>query len=233
MLLEVKNLTAGYKKNTVLHGVSLSVDHGEIVSLIGHNGAGKTTTLKAILGLIKPSKGSIVWEGTELTGKRPAAVVQHGLSLIPQERAVFGELTVEENLEMASYTLRNSDLIEERRQICFELFPILAERAWQRAGTLSGGEQRMLAISMGLMLEPKQLMLDEPSLGLAPLLVQHVMDRIKEINSRFDTAIVLVEQNVKQALLTSQRTYVMKMGQIILDESSENLMKQEHLWHLF
>ena len=233
MLLEVKGLTAGYKKNMVLHEISLKIDHGEIVALIGHNGAGKTTTLKSIIGLIRPVKGSIMCEGIDLTGKPPASIVLQGISLVPQEKAVFTDLTVEENLDMASYIEKDKSLINERINTCFELFPLLEKRTWQRAGTLSGGEQKMLAISMGLMLQPKQLMLDEPSLGLAPLLVQNVMESIKEINKRFGTAIILVEQNVKQALLLSQRTYVMKLGQIILDDKSENLLNQEQLWHLF
>jgi branched-chain amino acid transport system ATP-binding protein len=203
------------------------------VGLIGHNGAGKTTTLKTILGLIKPQTGKVTCAGVDLTGKSAAFVAQHGVSLVPQERAVFSELSVEENLDMASYTVKDKSIISERRKTCFELFPVLSERIWQRAGTLSGGEQRMLAISMGLMLQPQQLMLDEPSLGLAPLLVQHVMENIIQINELFGTAIILVEQNVKQALLTTTRIYVMKMGQIILDESSETLLQQEQLWHLF
>jgi branched-chain amino acid transport system ATP-binding protein len=233
VLLDVQGLIAGYKKNTVLHGVTLSVERGEIVSLIGHNGAGKTTTLKTILGLIKPAQGKITCEGIDLTGKSAAFAAQHGVSLVPQEKAVFSELSVDENLDMASYTTKDKSVIAARRKTCFELFPVLSERVWQGAGTLSGGEQRMLAISMGLMLQPKQLMLDEPSLGLAPLLVQHVMENIREINKLFDTAIILVEQNVKQALLTSTRTYVMKMGKIILDQSSESLLNEENLWHLF
>lgn len=233
MLLEVKGLVAGYKKNMVLHEVSLNVDRGEIVALIGHNGAGKTTTLRSILGVIKPQKGSISCDGVDIVGKASSSIVLYGISLVPQERALFTDLSVEENLEMACYTIKDKSKIEERSNTCFELFPILKKRAWQRAGTLSGGEQKMLAVSMGLMLQPKLLMLDEPSLGLAPLLVQSVMESVKEINKRFGTAIMLVEQNVKQALLTSQRTYVMKLGQIILNEKSENLLKQEQLWHLF
>ncbi|MBI4595502.1 MAG: ABC transporter ATP-binding protein [Candidatus Tectomicrobia bacterium] len=233
MLLEVKGLIAGYKKSMVLHEVSLKIDHGEVVALIGHNGAGKTTTLKSIIGLIKPHKGSINWDGIEINGRPPASIVLQGISLVPQEKALFSDLSVEENLDMASYATKDKSEIEKRRNTCLELFPILRERIWQSGGTLSGGEQKMLAISMGLMLQPKLLMLDEPSLGLAPLLVQNVMENVIEINKRFGTAIILVEQNVKQALLTSQRTYVMKLGQIILDDKSENLLKQDQLWHLF
>lgn len=234
MLLAVEGLVTGYQKKQVLHGVSLQIDKGEIVALIGHNGAGKTTTLKAIMGLLKAEQGAVSFQGDIITNRDPDKNVRAGISFVPQEHAVFSDLSVLENLELATYTMpENGALLRQRLGQVFELFPILNERRQMSAGSLSGGQQQMLALGMALMLTPKLLLLDEPSLGLAPLLVQKVLENVQEINRRFSTAILLVEQNVKQALRVAQRVYVMKVGQIALADSAANLLNQEQLWHLF
>ena len=235
MLLEVQGLVTGYHKKRVLHGVSLQVDKGEIVSLIGHNGAGKSTTLKSIVGLMKAERGSIFYDGGNITNRQPDLNVRSGVSFVPQGHAVFSDLSVAENLELGAYTVsEGSSVIRQRMDQVFELFPILLERREQKAGSMSGGQQQMLAIGMAPQgPTPKLLLLDEPSLGLAPLLVQKVMESVQQINQRFGTAILLVEQNVKQVLRVSHRVYVMKVGQIALSDTSENVLNQEQLWHLF
>jgi branched-chain amino acid transport system ATP-binding protein len=233
MVLEMEGVFAGYGKNMVIRGISINVNEGEIVAVLGHNGAGKTTTLKTIMGILRPMKGEIIFSGAQKTFWSPRENVKRGISYIPQGMAIFPDLTVEYNLELASYTLKDQSEVRDGYKEVFQLFPILEERKWQRAGTLSGGQQRMLSVGMALMTRPKLLLMDEPSLGLAPLLVEHLMDAVKKINSRFNTAILLVEQNVKQALLVAKRAYVMKVGQIILEESTQTLLKREHLWELF
>lgn len=233
MVLEMDEVFAGYGKNVVIRGISIQVDEGEIVTMLGHNGAGKTTTLKTIMGLLRPLRGGILFLGNTKTQWSPKENVAKGISYVPQGNALFPDLTVEYNLELASYTVKDPTEIHERYQEIFRLFPILEERKWQRARTLSGGEQRMLSLGMALMTRPKLLLMDEPSLGLAPLLVEHLMEAVRAINERFGTAILLVEQNVKQAFLVAKRAYVMKVGQIILDEKTEALLNREHLWELF
>lgn len=233
MLIQLKDLKVGYGKKTVVHGVSLAVDKREIVALFGHNGAGKTTTLKGIIGLLQPSGGEIVYSDYPITGHSPTANVKDGITFIPQERVTFGALNVRENLELGAYTLRSRAEVESRLEIVHKLFPILKEREWQRSRTLSGGEQRMLSMGMGMMVHPRLLLLDEPSLGLAPLLVQRLMDNVQEIQKTMGTAVILVEQNVKQALRIAQRVYVMKMGRIILEESAEEFLKRGSWWDLF
>lgn len=234
MLLEVQGLVTGYHKKRVLHGISLQLDAGEIVALIGHNGAGKSTTLKAIMGLMKAERGTIVYQNHDITNRPPDHNVRGGISFVPQGRAVFSDLSVMENLELGAYTLReDGSVLQQRTHQVFELFPILKERKWQKAGQLSGGQQKMLAVGMALMLTPKVLLLDEPSLGLAPLLVQRVLESVQEINACFGTAILLVEQNVKQALRIAHRVYVMKVGQIALADTAASVLQQEQLWHLF
>ncbi len=233
MVLVMDEVFAGYGKNVVIRGISIQVNEGEIVTMLGHNGAGKTTTLKTIMGLLRPLRGGILFLGNTKTQWSPKQNVAKGISYVPQGNALFPDLTVEYNLELASYTVKDPTEIHGRYQEIFRLFPILEERKWQRARTLSGGEQRMLSLGMALMTRPKLLLMDEPSLGLAPLLVEHLMETVRAINERFGTAILLVEQNVKQAFLVAKRAYVMKVGQIILDESTEALQKREHLWELF
>jgi branched-chain amino acid transport system ATP-binding protein len=235
-VLELRGVVTGYGKKQVLHGVDLHVDEGEIVAMIGHNGAGKTTLLRSIFGLVRVFSGEVVFEGRVTTNRKPALNVRDGISFVPGH-TVFGDLTVLENLRMGGYTVdwTNTDEggADERLRAVYDLFPVLKERLWQAAGTLSGGQQQMLAIGMALMLRPRLLLLDEPSLGLAPALVQRVIDSVVEINRRLGTAILLIEQNVKQALRFSARCYVLKLGRVELEERSEVLLGQDTLWRLF
>ncbi len=216
-LLDVAGLSAGYHKITVLRGVSLHVEPGEFVSVIGHNGAGKTTLVGSILGVVPARDGQVRFGGRDIAGRAPAANVAEGIALVPQERSVFPNLTVADNLELVGTRSLLQDGYAGRLAEVHELFPILRERGRQLAGTLSGGQQRMLAIGIALMQSPRLLMLDEPSLGLAPLLVQQVMERIQEINRRRGVAILLIEQNVRAALNACTRAYVMKLGQMVYD----------------
>jgi branched-chain amino acid transport system ATP-binding protein len=233
-LLQVKNLTVYYESVLALDNVSISVNEGEIVALIGPNGAGKSTTLKAICGLLVPQSGEILFEGERINGKQPYQLVEKGLCLVPEGRKVFYSMTVLENLEMGAYTLGNgfmsfwgkNPLIEERIERVFELFPILKERRKQRAGTLSSGEQQMLAIGRALMLKPKLLLLDEPSLGLSPNYVEIIFDKIKEIN-REGVTILLVEQNVRVALEYADRGYVFEIGRIAFEDKADNLLEND------
>jgi branched-chain amino acid transport system ATP-binding protein len=233
-LLQVKNLTVYYESVLALDNVSISVNEGEIVALIGPNGAGKSTTLKAICGLLVPQSGEILFEGERINGKQPYQLVEKGLCLVPEGRKVFYSMTVLENLEMGAYTLGNgfmsfwgkNPLIEERIEKVFELFPILKERRKQRAGTLSSGEQQMLAIGRALMLKPKLLLLDEPSLGLSPNYVEIIFDKIKEINKEGVT-ILLVEQNVRVALEYADRGYVFEIGRIAFEDKADNLLEND------
>jgi branched-chain amino acid transport system ATP-binding protein len=235
-VLELRNVVSGYGKKQVLHGVNVHVDEGEIVAMIGHNGAGKTTLLRSVFGLVRVMSGEVLLEGRVTTNRKPALNVRDGISFVPGH-TVFGDLTVLENLRMGGYTVdwtrADDGGLDERLDGVYELFPLLKERRWQAAGTLSGGQQQMLAIGMALMLRPKLLMLDEPSLGLAPALVQRVIDSVVEINRRLGTPILLVEQNVKQALRYSSRCYVLKLGRVELEERSDVLLGQDNLWHLF
>lgn len=233
MSLLMEDIFLGYGKKVVVRGVSLEVREGEIVTLLGHNGAGKTTTLKAIMGLLPSLKGRIHFYGEEKTTWPPKQNVVKGISYVPQGMGLFPDLTVAHNLELACYTVQDSSEIRSRHEEIFNLFPILKEREWQTAGTLSGGQQRMLSVGMALMTKPRLLLMDEPSLGLAPLLVDQLMDTVRTINEQMGTAILLVEQNVKQALKVAQRAYIMKIGSIILSETTEELQQKEHLWELF
>ncbi|HEV7145582.1 MAG TPA: ABC transporter ATP-binding protein [Pedococcus sp.] len=215
MILDLQQVRAGYRKLEILHELSLQVDRGEIVSLIGANGAGKTTTLRAIAGLIGTTGGRILFEGEEVQNRRPEAIVQAGLVHVAQDRALFANLEVGENLEMGAYTQPRSSIRPSLDQV-FDLFPILAERRRQRAGTMSGGQQQMLAIGRALMARPRCLTLDEPSVGLAPNLVAQVLKAITAIRDTGVT-VLIVEQNAKQALAISDRAYVVENGSVVLD----------------
>ena len=232
-LLQVDRLVSGYHKKVVLHGVSTRIEPGEKVAVIGHNGAGKTTMLKSIFGIIKPTAGQVFFEGEDVTGRAPSANVREGMALVPQERAVFPNLNIRDNLELAAFSIKNKEETGRHVADVQNMFPILRERSRQQAGTLSGGEQRMLAIGIALMQTPRLLMLDEPSLGLAPLVVQHLMNQIQEVNQRLGTAILLVEQNVRIALAYATRVYVMKLGQIVYDGSPDPLQDKSYLMELF
>ena len=221
-MLEIKNLTVHYGAITALHGISLEVGKGEIVTLIGSNGAGKSTTLRAISGLVR-AQGQILYQGRDLANRPAHEIVANGVSQVPEGRMIFANLTVRENLDMGAYMQKNKADIEHDLAFVFAMFPRLAERRKQIAGTLSGGEQQMLAIGRALMSRPKFLMLDEPSLGIAPLLVKTIFEKIVEINQQQGLAILLVEQNANLALEISCRGYVLETGRIILSDKSAAL----------
>ena len=212
-LLEVANLVARYGRITALQDVSLTVDEGEIVTLIGANGAGKTTTLRAISGLIRPSSGTIRFDGRDVTRLAPDEIVRAGISHSPEGRHVFPRMTVRENLELGAYTRRAKSEIADDTEKVLAIFPRLRERYEQKAGTMSGGEQQMLAIARALMSRPRLLLLDEPSLGLSPKLVQTIFEVIRDISAR-GTTILLIEQNARQALAVAARGYVLEVGAI-------------------
>ena len=222
-MLEIKNLTVSYGVITALHGISLSVQSGSIVTLIGSNGAGKTTTLKTISGLLKPKSGEIFYNGKNIAGLPPHEIVARGLSHVPEGRMIFSNLTVLENLQMGAYLVRDKKVVRRELEFVFAMFPRLKEREQQIAGTLSGGEQQMLAIGRALMARPKFLMLDEPSLGLAPLLVKTIFEKIVEINRERGLTILLVEQNANRALEISNFGYVLETGKITLQGDSASL----------
>jgi len=222
-MLEIKNLQVSYGAITALHGVTLSVKPGSIVTLIGGNGAGKTTTLRTVSGLLKPQAGEILYDGKSLVGLKPHRIVGLGLSQVPEGRMVFANLTVYENLMMGAYLQRDKNAIRASFESVFATFPRLKEREQQIAGTLSGGEQQMLAIGRALMSRPKFLMMDEPSLGIAPLLVKTIFEKIVEINRTQGITILLVEQNANLALEISHYGYVLETGKIILQDNSAQL----------
>lgn len=233
MLLEVKNLEAGYGKKQVLHDVSFCINEGEIVSLIGHNGAGKSTTLQATFGLLKPFGGQVIYKGKDISLEPPKTKLESGIYHIPQEKFLFEDLAVKDNLELSSFTMKDQSNIPNKLQEMYGLFPVLNSRQNQLAGTLSGGERRLLGIAMGLLREPQLLMLDEPSSGLSPIAFQKVIEVIKNINQTQKTAVLLVEQNVKSAFKISERVYVMKAGAIILEETGQKLLERDEWWDLF
>ena len=222
-MLEIKNLAVSYGAITALHGISLSVPAGGIVTLIGSNGAGKTTALKTISGLLKPCAGKIFYDGKNIAGLPPHQIVKLGISHVPEGRMIFANLTVMENLQMGAYLQKDRTAIRRELDYVFAAFPRLQEREKQIAGTLSGGEQQMLAIGRALMSRPKLLMLDEPSLGLAPLLVKTIFEKIVEINRQQGITILLVEQNANLALEVSGFGYVLETGKVALSGDSATL----------
>ena len=225
-MLTIKDLHVSYGHAEALHGISLVVPEGSLVTLIGANGAGKTTTLLTISGLIKPTSGSIHFFGEAIHGKRPDQIIEFGISQCPEGRRVFPEMTVRENLEIGSYINRKE--MVDRMQYCFEMFPRLYERQTQLAGTLSGGEQQMLAIGRAIMSNPKLVMFDEPSMGLAPNLVEKVAETIIKIN-RQGTTVLLVEQNAYMALSMADVAYVLETGQITLSGKAKDMVDNEHI----
>ena len=222
-MLEIRNLHVSYGGITALHGISLNVPAGSIVTLIGGNGAGKSSTLRAISGIAKVTSGSIVFEGRDITNKPAHEIVALGMAHSPEGRMVFSNLTVLENLQMGAHLRRDRNAISSDLERMFTLFPRLKERLQQAAGTLSGGEQQMLAIARSLMSKPKCLLLDEPSLGIAPILVQTIFSRIVEINRELGLTILLVEQNANLALRIASHGYVLETGRIILNDTTQNL----------
>lgn len=223
MLLRVENLRVKYGNIEVLHGVSLEVKQGEIVTILGANGAGKSTTLLSISGLVRVAAGAIFFENAELQKLRPHDIVKLRIAQVPEGRRIFDTLTVQENLNMGAFVRKDTHQVNESREWVYQLFPILEERRQQLAGTLSGGEQQMLAIGRGLMNQPRILLLDEPSLGLAPLLVKAIFQTLKQINESGVT-ILLVEQNARAALKLAHRGYVMEVGRIVLEDTAEALL---------
>lgn len=223
MLLEVRNLVIYYGAIHALKGASFQVREGEIVTLIGANGAGKSTILRSISGLLRPRSGEILFQEQLINAVPPHKIVSLGISHVPEGRKPFANLTVGENIEMGGFTIRDRREVAHSREQVFQRFPRLKERARQSAGTLSGGEQQMLAMGRGLMSKPKLLLLDEPSMGLSPILVREIFDIIREINSRMGTSILLVEQNAYMALSIAHRAYVLETGSIVLEGRSEDL----------
>jgi branched-chain amino acid transport system ATP-binding protein len=223
-LLEVAGIHTYYGNIHALKGVSLEVGKGEIVTLIGGNGAGKTTTLRTICGLLKPRQGRIVLDGEDLANVKPHDVVHRGVAMVPEGRGIFARLSVAENLDLGAYTRSDRAAIHQDRERVFGLFPRLRERFRQVAGTLSGGEQQMLATARALMAHPRLLLMDEPSMGLAPILVESIFETLKAINQE-GTTILLVEQNAHMALQVANRGYVLQTGEIVLAKSAEELRK--------
>jgi branched-chain amino acid transport system ATP-binding protein len=223
-MLEVKDLHVSYGNVEALHGINIKVNQGEIVTLLGANGAGKSTTLNTICGLIRPSDGQIVFDGQSIEKLPAHKIVSKKITQVPEGRRVFGTLTVQENLDLGAFTSKNSQRIKKSLEWIFELFPRLAERRDQLAGTLSGGEQQMLAIGRALMSNPRLLLLDEPSLGLAPVLVRQIFKTIKQI-SNAGVTVVLVEQNARIALKLATRGYVMEVGNIVMADSARSLLE--------
>ncbi|MGI6574795.1 MAG: ABC transporter ATP-binding protein [bacterium] len=224
--LKVTDLNVYYGKSHALQGVSLEVKEGEVVALLGANGAGKTSTLRTISGLVKPTSGKIEFQGTDITGMAPDRIVAMGLVHVPQGRRVFPKMTVLENLEMGALLQHDRKVVEQDLEVVYELFPILAERKKQLAGTLSGGEQQMLAVARGLMGKPRLLMMDEPSMGLAPVIVAELFDKIEEI-SKTGVTILLVEQNAVMALSVTNRAYFLETGRITLTGNAKELLDSD------
>lgn len=225
-MLEVNDLQVYYGMIHAIKGVSFHVNEGEIIALIGANGAGKTTILHTITGLIAPKGGQVVFEGKDITKTPAHKIVELGMAHVPEGRRVFAQLSVYQNLKMGAYTRSDKNEIEESLEMVYKRFPRLEERKNQMAGTLSGGEQQMLAISRALMARPKLLLLDEPSLGLAPIIIQQIFQIIQRVNAN-GTTVFLVEQNANQALRIAHRGYVMENGRIVTSDSAENLLKSE------
>ena len=232
MLLEVKDLTVYYGAVKALEGVSFRVDEGEIVAMIGPNGAGKSTALKAVSGLVTPTAGEILFQGEKINGLRPDELVRQGLSLVPEGRRLFPTMTVLENLEMGAFIRDDDGAVREDLDRVFALFPHLKERRSQKAGTLSSGEQQMLAMGRALMLKPELLLADEPSLGLSPNYTELIFEKLTEVN-KSGTSVLLVEQNAQMALEIAHRGYVFKIGEIVLADSGKNLMGNEEVKKAF
>jgi branched-chain amino acid transport system ATP-binding protein len=225
-MLKLEGLSVFYGGIHALRGIDMEVSDGQIISLIGANGAGKSTMLNTIVGLVKPASGKVLWDGEDITSGDPRDIVSRGLVMIPEGRRIFPNLTVNENLTLGAYARKDKENIEKDRQRCFELFPRLKERYRQPGGTLSGGEQQMLAVARGLMSRPKILMLDEPSLGLAPIVSKMIFEIITEIN-RNGTTILLIEQNARAALEIANYAYVLETGVITMQNTGAALLKDD------
>ena len=232
-ILKIRNIESFYGPIMAIRGVSLDVHEGRIVSILGANGAGKTTLMKTISGVMDPEKGQIIFDGREIQGQEPHRIVHSGIVHVPEGREVFPLLTVDDNLSLGAYTRNDTQGIEQDRELVFNYFPILKERRTQEAGTLSGGQQQMLAIGRGLMARPKIMLLDEPSLGLSPLLVQEIFEILRRLNEEQGMTMVLVEQNAAAALNLAHDGYVMEVGRIVMDGTAEALMKSEDIQNFY
>ena len=228
-MLKVDSIDVAYGDVQVLHEVSLDIQEGELVAVIGANGAGKTTLLKTISSLLSPIKGSISFEDEAISSLNPDRVVAKGIVQVPEGRLLFPDMSVRENLEMGAYLEKDKNTVNERFDSVYELFPVLKDRTTQMAGTLSGGEQQMLAVGRGLMAGPKLFMFDEPSLGLAPMLVQSIFDRVQHINKTLGVTVLLVEQNVRQSCEISDRAFVLENGRMVLHGTGLEMLENDHV----
>lgn len=222
-MLKVNNLQVSYGGIKAVRGLNLHIEDNKIVTLIGANGAGKSSTLRAIMGQVPKSGGEVYFEGKDISSLHTREIVRKGIALVPEGRHVFPNLSVKENLILGGYTINDKSVIQERIEYAYKLFPRLEERSWQKAGTLSGGEQQMLAVARGLMIRPKLLMLDEPSLGLAPILINEIFEIIKQIHAEGNT-ILLIEQNAKKALEIADYAYVLETGELSLEGTGQELL---------
>ena len=232
-LLRVRDVRAGYGKIEILHGVNLDVHEGEIVCVIGPNGAGKSTVFKMVYGFVRPTLGHVHFGDADITGKTPQEILGHRITFVPQGRTTFPQMTVEENLELGMFTVRDSVRISKAMKRVYEMFPKLAERQTQQAGTMSGGEQRMLEIGRALMLDPKMLMLDEPSAGLAPIISKQVFQNVKRLNEDFGVTVFMVEQNARQGLEISHRGYVLENGSNRFEGAGAALLDNQDVQQMY
>lgn len=232
-ILKIRNVESFYGPIMAIRGVSLDVFPGQIVSILGANGAGKTTLMKTVSGVMDPEKGRITFDGQDIQGSEPHKVVRKGIVHVPEGREVFPLLTVNQNLSLGAYTAKNKAQIEQDREMVFSYFPVLKERRMQEAGTLSGGQQQMLAIGRGLMATPRIMLLDEPSLGLSPLLVQEIFGILKRLNEEQNMTMMLVEQNAHAALELADHGYVMEVGRIVMDGAADVLLKSEDIQNFY
>jgi branched-chain amino acid transport system ATP-binding protein len=232
-MLRATGLAAGYGKKTVIRGIDVAVEQGEIVGVLGHNGAGKTTLARAICGIITPRAGRVKLGDADITGRKPSSNVAEGLVIVPQGHGIFPTLSVQKNLELGGFSVTDRARLPERVEAVFALFPILRERQHQLGGTMSGGEQQMLAIGMALMTEPRVLLLDEPSLGLAPRLVERVMESVRKINATYGTSILMIEQNLRHCLATASRAIVINRGEKVFDGPTAGLADKARLLTMF
>ncbi|WP_170363484.1 ABC transporter ATP-binding protein [Ruegeria arenilitoris] len=232
-ILSIRNIESFYGPIMAIRGVSLDVRPGQIVSILGANGAGKTTLMKTVSGVMDPEKGTITFDGEKIQGLEPHKIVQKGIVHVPEGREVFPLLTVNENLSLGAYTLHDKAQIERDRELVFSYFPVLKERRNQEAGTLSGGQQQMLAIGRGLMANPRIMLLDEPSLGLSPLLVQEIFGILRRLNDEQNMTMMLVEQNANAALELADHGYVMEVGRIVMDGPADVLMRSEDIQNFY
>lgn len=232
-LLRIRDLIVGYTRVPIIHGVDIDVAEGEIVCVIGPNGAGKSTVFKAVYGFIKPFSGTIHFGDTDITSAEPGEILHHGITYVPQGRSTFPAMTVEENLKLGMYIINDRQRIQRSMERIYEMFPRLAERRKQLAGTMSGGEQRMLEIGRALMMEPRLLMLDEPSAGLAPLISKFVFTNVQRLNQEFGVTIFMVEQNARQGLQISHRAYVLELGRNRFEGTGEALLNSTQVQRMY